>query len=290
LVGATITKVEDAHADESIARIHLTRDGKESSFVLFATELGFWMGQDKIGDNPASLQALIDAMAEHDYQKHYLDEPDTPYISVNVGIGDEHIGFRCTKCNELFKITKATLLKSKFGKYLDTIEKREEFAKLLPYPPIIGLAPLDFPIVRPIKGINSSNFIKKIKEYNEECIKAKAEQDEIERRIKNLGSVEAMFDNIFAHNGPSDRSEDIGKCVTATYLCCDSALKRTVGFACENCGKEFTVGLSEVRKSPIAKFFNNIMDRAKIAKMLPLIYCPEFEKELKKDKSFKANQ
>lgn len=46
MVGATVTKVESPLLDEAICRFHLKKKGKTYSFVLYATELGFWVKDD----------------------------------------------------------------------------------------------------------------------------------------------------------------------------------------------------------------------------------------------------
>jgi hypothetical protein len=44
--GATVKKVEFVPLDESICRFTMSKKGKTYSFVLFATELGFWTSEE----------------------------------------------------------------------------------------------------------------------------------------------------------------------------------------------------------------------------------------------------
>lgn len=86
-------------------------------------------------------------------------------------------------------------------------------------------------------------------------------QDLLEEAFTHLNDVENFAENIF--------------------ICAKNPMRRTLGFICEKCRKQFIIPLTAVKESKYRKFFTTPEMRAKFAKVLSsgYIMSPEMVEE-----------
>jgi len=138
LVGATITAIEkpERSEDECIAVFQAERDDKVFSFRLHATDLGSWIGGEKVKTGGRFLYVNADDMVEdiknHCYMLDYDEEVGPIDIQPLDDIKIKAIGFKCTRTGREWwtGLTAIKASKKLLGK-LVTPEERQAFAKEL---------------------------------------------------------------------------------------------------------------------------------------------------------------
>ena len=129
LEGAKVNEIKKSDAHESICEMVVEKNGIKSSFILFATDLGWWVSDIKRKDGGYKFfRELLDATFEH-YNDHKDWEADS--FKAFDDPMTRTIGFRCKKCRKEFRITMSDLKGSEYSEFLTTPEKRKKFAKLL---------------------------------------------------------------------------------------------------------------------------------------------------------------
>lgn len=129
LEGAKVLEIKKNDSPESLCELTVEKDGKKYSFVLKATDLGWWTSDVKSQNGEFKVfQDLIEKTFEH-YNEHGLFGQDL-YENCDSAL-KRLIGFRCKKCNAEFCASLTAVKNSEYGDLLTTVEKRKKFAKLL---------------------------------------------------------------------------------------------------------------------------------------------------------------
>lgn len=127
--GARVLEVQKSDRKESICKFFVEKNKLKYSFVLFCTDLGYWVEEkkDDIG-RFTDFKELLEAIFEHhlghdDFKSDIFKSLDDPVKRT--------IGFQCRKCQKEFGIGMTALKNSKYLDLLDSVRKRNLFAKIL---------------------------------------------------------------------------------------------------------------------------------------------------------------
>ena len=140
MIGATVIGVEDAHKDEALCCFRMTKNGQEHSFVLYATDLGFWVGNEMIGAKDktyASVESMLQSIYDHSCKGNgdklmFCDELPAFYGCAD-DVSKLTVGFVCFECGEEFTVKLSTLkMCPDLAKYFSTAEGRRKIAESLP--------------------------------------------------------------------------------------------------------------------------------------------------------------
>ena len=127
--GARVLEVQKSDRKESICKFFVEKNKRKYSFVLFCTNLGYWTEErkDNIG-RFMDFQELLEAIFEHhlshdDFKSDIFKSLDDPVRRT--------VGFQCRKCQKEFGVGVSTIWKSEYLELLNSVRKRDLFAKIL---------------------------------------------------------------------------------------------------------------------------------------------------------------
>jgi len=141
LEGRKVIAVNESPQRDSICELVVETPDKDcSSFTLFATDLGSWIGNEREGGLFKNVRDLFDEVFEHSTKTHSVTDEDI--YEAYEDTMQRTLGFRCKKCQELFLVGLTIAKGSEYAEFFQTSEDRRKLAKVVGETYILNVATL----------------------------------------------------------------------------------------------------------------------------------------------------
>ena len=129
LEGKRVLSVKESSQRESICEIEVEEGKVKSSFTLYATDLGAWVGNSLTNGMFMDVKDMFEEIFQHHTKNHDIKKDDI-FESCDDPM-KRTFGFRCKKCDKKF-ITSLTVVKgSEYAEFFTTPDDRRKLAEIL---------------------------------------------------------------------------------------------------------------------------------------------------------------
>jgi hypothetical protein len=132
LEGKKVLEIKESSQRESICDFVVEGSKGTSSFTLYATDLGAWVGNiQESNSGYKDIQDMFEEMFNHQSSHGYKDEPNLDIWLCADDPMKRQMGFCCKNCEKVFSAGIPALKASPYFKFFHKPETRAKLAKAL---------------------------------------------------------------------------------------------------------------------------------------------------------------